>query len=1141
MSNAHEDWNLLLGVLAVEMNFIERDQLMTAAAEWMKDEAKPLDEILVERGWLMPDEVRLLQELTQHHLKRHGNDLMSSLNATNSFADISSELEESQSAFGKTIDHSSGAKEGLEPDAVSWATDQYVASEDERFLVLRPHARGGLGKISVALDRQLNREVALKELLNQNAEDPAKRARFMLEAEITGGLEHPGIVAVYALGQRKDMRPYYAMRLIHGCSLQEVIERFHDATVDASRSENQSMELRRLLRSFVDVCNAVAYAHSRGVLHRDLKPANIMLGKYGETFVVDWGLAKASQEVSDVANIDEPVVQPMSGSGSAGTQMGSAFGTPHYMAPEQAAGRLDLMGPASDVYSLGATLFSLLTGHRPIGGNELTEVLRKVQQGNIRPPRDINANVPRPLDAVCSKAMSFKSEDRYSSPSALADDIDHWLADESVSAYAESWIERAGRCTRRHRTWTQAAAATLIVVAVVASAAVVLVNRARREEVRQRGIAEVAERESRKLAQDNQSLAELERTARQEAMKRLHEARQAVDTWHTGVAEALKYYPGVQEARGRLLAKAAEDYERFTQQVSDNEELELERGRAYVRLGDVRRVLRDLEKAEAAYSSARSVFEKYSREDPSAAIFRLELANSDTKSGLVAAERGDLAGAEKRHASAIHANRSLVETDPQEPRYRYALGTALVNQASLYIQTSRLVGARELLLQAIDELDQAVSGASGERSYLVGLLTAQNLLGQTFSIEGRYDEAMARFRRALAGFEALLQEYRDDPQLLASQAATRIYLASVARNLGQLETEHTAYQAAIKDYTALAEAMPDVPLYQENLALTQTDLAQLLQEQGRTKPAKQNLKKSLPIFARLRALYPNVPRYHEEHAAAQVALGRVLGDRGRNREANTNLEQALATYEQLRQAIPDELQYAERSGVTSSYLGQLYQKLGDEDAALESFRQALETLNELAKRAPDIPAYRNEAAFAHRYRGELLYDGDQALEAAHEFREAFRLWEELSSRSGSPTYAYHAAWLLANCVDPQMRDAVRAVKFAQLAVDDAPRNGQYHNGLGVAYYRTGDWQTAIKHLEHAIELRGVGHGLDWFFLSMAQRQLGQIDEAGKNHQRAERWMTENQPDNVELKRIRDEARSVLQDNASINGTDENKE
>ena len=199
-----------------------------------------------------------------------------------------------------SLGHVSAARQSQEDDPARTLAPTVVGgstSAGTRFLVLRPHAKGGLGQVFVARDTELNRDVALKEIQDQFAFEPRFRSRFEFEAEVTGGLEHPGIVPVYGLGHLPDGRPFYAMRFIKGNNLKEAIARFHEAERQPGRDPGLStLELRELLGRFIDVCDAIAYAHSRGVLHRDLKPGNIMLGKYGETLVVDWGLAKALEQ-----------------------------------------------------------------------------------------------------------------------------------------------------------------------------------------------------------------------------------------------------------------------------------------------------------------------------------------------------------------------------------------------------------------------------------------------------------------------------------------------------------------------------------------------------------------------------------------------------------------------------------------------------------------------------------------------------------------------------------------------------------------------------------------------------------------------------------------------------------------------------
>lgn len=357
-----------------------------------------------------------------------------------------------------------------------------------RYRILHAHAKGGLGEVFLARDQELHREVALKQIQETFADRPDARERFLLEAEITGRLEHPGIVPVYGLGTYANGRPFYAMRFIKGDSLQEAVDRFHgNAECDVSNAELpptrrrfachvprpafSSLAFRKLLQRFVDVCDAIEYAHSRGVLHRDLKPGNIMLGKYGETLVVDWGLAKAKGRDNHTRIEGEATLLPASSGCSAPTQMGSAIGTPAYMSPEQAAGRLDELGPATDVYGLGTTLYYLLTGMAPFKADSLTALLGNVQSGSFVPPRQINPFIPKPLEALSLKAMSLDPKNRYSSARDLADDIERWLADQPVSAWREPWRLRTARWARAHRTLVASAAVAVVVGTLLGSAA----------------------------------------------------------------------------------------------------------------------------------------------------------------------------------------------------------------------------------------------------------------------------------------------------------------------------------------------------------------------------------------------------------------------------------------------------------------------------------------------------------------------------------------------------------------------------------------------------------------------------------------------------------------------------------------------
>jgi eukaryotic-like serine/threonine-protein kinase len=405
--------NLLSGVLALQTGLIDAQQFLEVFKLWSAAKDGTFVDLLIERGWLRPADRLHLDYLVNRKTAARAN-----------LSTVGEGVKDPPTPR-EDVDIPSAADEFAQDEqSVTTETLAYGPEVPKRYSIWRLHATGGIGHVWLAHDGHLGRDVALKELRPEQAGNPNARARFLKEAQITGQLEHPGIVPVYELaGESNAKQPFYTMRFVKGQTLSAAARTYQQRRV---AGQADALELLSLLNALVVVANTVAYAHSRGILHRDLKGQNVVLGQFGEVVVLDWGLAKLMAE-PDNAVTPAALAADLQAKGSPDlTVQGQALGTPAYMAPEQAAGRLDLLDCRTDVYGLGAILYEILTGKPPFTGTNTQEVLAKVITEEPQPPRQLWPEVPPSLEAICLRALSKQPAQRHASASELAQDVQHW-------------------------------------------------------------------------------------------------------------------------------------------------------------------------------------------------------------------------------------------------------------------------------------------------------------------------------------------------------------------------------------------------------------------------------------------------------------------------------------------------------------------------------------------------------------------------------------------------------------------------------------------------------------------------------------------------------------------------------------------
>jgi len=1095
--------DLLFGLLALQNGLIDQGALFAAFAAWTRDKSRPLADHLVALGHLDAARRAAVEAIAGVHVQALGGDIEKSLAV---LAVGRSTRESLASAGGPDVEatlghvgsaHPSTRDDDDDPDRTGSVSVGSATSEGQRFRILRPHARGGLGAVFVALDSELDREVALKQILDDRADDPTSQIRFLMEAQITGGLEHPGIVPVYGLGAYGDGRPYYAMRFIRGDSLKEAIDQFHGGSkagaLPAGPTGLRDLALRKLLRRFMDVCNAIDYAHSRGVIHRDIKPANIIVGRHGETLVVDWGLAKPMGRVEPGTDSGERVLMPSSASGSAETLPGSALGTPAYMSPEQAAGQLERLGPRSDVYSLGATLYCLLTGQPPFAG-DVVDVIRAVQKGEFRPPRQLDASIDPALEAICLQAMVHKPDDRYASSRALADDLDRWMADEPVTAWREPLARRARRWARRNRTAVTAAAVALVAGVVGLSAVLAVQTRAKAE------LAASLNRETNANMALAASNAEITRS-RAAVQARYDLAVEAIKTFHTGVSEDfLLKQEQFKEVRDRLLKSASDFYGKLGALLGKETDLDSRRAlwQANYELAELTGKVGKPEDALAAHRQVLSAREALAAEIPAEPKIKADVGRSLTAVAGLLRSTGQTKEAEATYRK---AETLLAELGPTTAAARATLANCRSRLGGLLYSMGRDDEALSVyrLARAEQEALAAAPGATAESQR--DLATTIDGVAYLLADTGKSSEAEAEFRKEQALFQKLVDENPVVTQFRSALAGSHDYLGWMLHQMGKTSEADAEYRTAQAIHQKLADENPAVTQFRSALAVSNYLLGNLLAVTGKSLEAEAQYRKALAIQQKLADDNPAVTDFRNRLALSHNNLGNLLSSTDKSSEAEAEYRKALAIQQKLAGDNPAVTQFRGFLSASHANLGRLLMfNPGKSLEAGAEYRKALAIQQKLADDNPAVTQFREFLAESHGNLGNLLSNTGKSSEAEAEYRKALAIQQKLAADNPKvPEFRNNLASAHTNIADvvrslgrlAEAHDGYeRAIAVRESLVQEDSKSTSYRSSLassfrrrGLACRETGDPAGAAADARRALGLYDglpKRSGVEWF-------------------------------------------------------------
>jgi tetratricopeptide (TPR) repeat protein len=837
---------------------------------------------------------------------------------------------------------------------------------DDEYLVGQELARGGMGRVLEAVDRH-GRRVAIKVLLRTTDE---MTLRFVREMQISARLQHPSTVTLYEAGRWRSGEPFFSMKLVEGRSLL-------DALTETTRLEDRLALLPRMLA----VADALAYAHERGIIHRDLKPANVLLGDFGETVVIDWGLAR-------LANADpEGVLDPLAGGMDARlTQHGGALGTPAYMPPEQARGAP--LDQRADVYSLGALLYHLLARIPPYEAPTIRQLLDQVLEGPPVPLRNRAPDVPPELAAIVQKCMAPDRGQRYDGAREVADDLRRFTTGRLVSAHAYTPRALISRWVRRHRVALTATAAFLLALAGIGAASVWRV-------VQERNRAEQA-----------QAVATLQRDSAEELVGYLiGEFKNRVRS-----ADRLDLLAGVGDEVARYYRRTVRPTGLETG-LQDGASLR-RRAAALETLALVEHDRKNVAPALALYREAIELRRLASAQpDPTDLRF---LAENWNRIGILENEQGRGDGALVAHRRALALAGQASRGDPAGVEPALLVGLSLERIANtLLFRKSDARGALTALQDGIGRLSPLLARHPREARVIVRLASLHGMAQYAELQLGQVGRAITSLNAASDLYKRALEIDPKNAAWARRRSGLFRSLASLEVSRGRLKEARAALKVNIDAYEEIARKDPQSRATQRDLGWAHADACDLERRAGRLDEAAIACDRSVAIFEEhvkhdpgsgestdalinglvergrvwhaqgqpgrahgllarahelargLVARDPKVERWHEDVAFVAIALVPAELALGRGAKAETHVREALAIAERQAAAAPEDAAVATTLGRLRILAGDVQRDLQRPQQAELAYRAAETLFERQAARSPEIvffPVYRAESS-----------------------------------------------------------------------------------------------------------------------------------------------------------------------------------